>query len=361
MPSASPHQPAPYDFSVAPAAPPYSGQDHGQAHGMQMGVPGQVINPAAGQYSGPASGPVMIGQGSGPMGAASAPTMMHSGELQQLPPQFSHLGQAGSYQQQSDGMPMPGANGGRGAVMMYPQGQQPYPMGGYPMMQPGAFPQGMPAPTATGRLRALEVDEIPSHYRIKREGPRWFVLLGIALTAVATAASVTFLVLRANSQQAIASAALRLESFPPGAVVYVDNQRLADPTPVVYRQVKPSGRYKIRLELAKHKPYSQEVSIASAGGEIAITPTLMPLTGRVRVLSEPPGADVFINSLPRGKTPLTVSDLDMDNTKVIELRHPRCDPFRQELAWTDAGTIDLNIKLTPVAARPRAPGSTERD
>jgi hypothetical protein len=269
------------------------------------------------------------------------PTMMP----QPLPQQFSHL--SGQFPMQPGATPS-----GMGAVMMYPPGQQPF-GNGYPMMpsamQSGAFPQGQP--TATGRLRALEVDEIPPHYRIKREGPRWFVLLGIALTAVATAASVTFLVLRANRQQAIASAALRLESFPPGAVVTVDGNRLADPTPLVYRQVRPSGRYKLLLELPRHKSYTQEVSIPSTGGEIAITPTLQPITGRLRIITEPPGADVFINSLPRGKTPVTITDLDMDNVKAIDVRHPRCDPYRQDLTWPESGNIDLDLKLTPVASR----------
>jgi hypothetical protein len=170
---------------------------------------------------------------------------------------------------------------------------------------------------------------------------------------VATAASVTFLVLRANRQQAIASAALRIESFPPGAVVTVDGNRLADTTPLVFRQVRPSGRYKVVFELPRHKPYQQEVSIPSTGGEISLTPTLQPVTGRLRVITDPEGADVFINGLPRGKTPVTINDLDMDNTKQIDVRHPRCDPYRQELTWPETGNIDLDLKLTPVATRPR--------
>lgn len=354
---AAPH---PYQPAAGPhQAPPEHGAAPPPTYGMS-GQETQVLGPESGQYSGVhgmhpghpggpapygAPGHPQSGQGSGPMAAAG------SSMLQQLPQQFAHL--SGQFPQQSGALPAANAlPSATGPVMIYGQPGQPYPQQmGYPMMQPGAFPQGVPAPTATGRLRALELDEIPPHYRIKREGPRWFVLLGIALTAVATAASVTFLVLRANRQQAISSAALRLESFPAGAVVFVDDKRLAEPTPVVYRNVKPSGRYTVRLELPKHKPYTQEITIATTGGEVAITPTLQPLTGKVRVLSDPPGADVFINSLPRGKTPVTVSDLDMDNTKYIELRHPRCDPFRQELAWPENGTVDLDIKLVPVATR----------
>jgi serine/threonine protein kinase len=279
----------------------------------------------------------MQGMSSAPMQAAgsSGQMLQHgSGEMQQMPHAFSHL--SGQFAQQPN---------------MYPQGQSPYAAAGYPLPQSGAFPSGVPAPTATGRLRALEVDEIPAHYRIKREGPRWFVLLGIALTAVATAASVTFLVLRANRQQAIASAALRLESLPSGAVVYIDDMRLAETTPVTFNRVKPSGRYTVRLELPKHKPYSQEVIIGSTGGEVIVNPMLQPLTGRVNVNTVPDGADVFINSLPRGRTPLVISDLDMDSTKAIEVRRTGSEPYRQDLVWPPNGTIDIKITLTPT--RPR--------
>ncbi len=336
LPSASPQQgiSGALGFNAALAAPPYAGP-----------VPGQPRQPGQGQpdpygHSGPAMQPMsaMQSMSSGPMQAASSDPMMQqhpSGEMQQqhMPQAFAHL--SGQFSQQAN---------------MYPQGQSPYAAAGYPLPQSGAFPSGGP-PTATGRLRALELDEIPSHYRIKREGPRWFVLLGIALTAVATAASVTFLVLRANRQQAAASAGLYLNSIPPGAVVYIDDKRLADTTPVIYRQVKPSGRYNVRLELAKHKPYSQEVTIATTGGEVTISPMLQPMTGTVRVMSDPEGADVFINSLPRGKTPLSIPDLDLEGTKAIELRHPRTEPYRQELTWPENGKIEINVTLTPTRAR----------
>lgn len=339
LPSASPQQAmagAP-GFHVAPAAPPYTGPVPGQPgpHGQQ-GQSG--VHDPFGHASQMQPMAAMPGMASGPMQASSSGPMMQqhpSGEMQQHMPQaFAHL--SGQFPQQAN---------------MYPQGQSPYAAAGYPLPQSGAFPSGGPAPTATGRLRALELDEIPPHYRIKREGPRWFVLLGIALTAVATAASVTFLVLRANRQQAAASAGLYLNSIPPGAVVYIDDKRLAETTPVSYRQVKPSGRYSVRLELPKHKPYSQEVTIGTAGGEITINPMLQPMTGTVRVVTEPEGADIFINSLPRGKTPLSIPDLDLESTKAIELRHPRMEPFRQELTWPENGKIEINVTLTPTRAR----------
>jgi serine/threonine protein kinase len=234
----------------------------------------------------------------------------------------------------------------------YPSPQQPYGSGGYPMMMHNgamAFPQGGAAATATGRLRALELDEIPPHYRIKRDGPRWFVLLGLAVVAVSAAASVTFMLLRANRDRVAASSSLRLESIPAGAAVIVDGTRLEQPTPTVYRQVKAGGRYQVRLELPRHKPYVTEVSLRSDGGETTLNASLTLITGELLIESEPAGADVYVNnaSAPRGQTPLVMRELDMENTKSIELRHARCDPHRQELRWPESGTIQLNIAMTP--------------
>ena len=338
VPVAGPDQPTGFSLPPMQAAPPMAApappqamMDLQQMPGVPMahhGVPHHLSQPSP---------------------SGSQPVPQHLSAPHELPPAYAHL---------SAQFPMPtaqmtGQMTGQGlASGSYPPAQQAY-GGGYPFMPGGAFPQGSAGATMTGRMRAMEIDEIPAHFRIKREGPRWFVLAAIALTAVAAAASVTFLVLRANRQAAVASAALRIESMPGGATVYVDDSRLPDPTPLVYKGVQPGGRYKVRVELARHVSYVKEVVISSAGGEEVLTPNLMPLTGTLRITSLPPGADIFINGTVRGRTPAVVSDLDLDNVKKIELRLSKYDPYQRELLWGDKTELTIDATLTPAGQKPR--------
>ncbi|HRC57875.1 MAG TPA: PEGA domain-containing protein, partial [Kofleriaceae bacterium] len=288
-----------------------------------------------------------------PAGAPMAP--LHHSAPHELPPAYAHLSaqfpmSAGQMVDPMTGQhQLTGQHPGGLASGSYPPAHY---SGGYPMMAPGAFPQGNAGATMTGRMRALEIDEIPAHYRIRREGPRWFVLLAIALTAVAAAATVTFLVLRANRQDAVASAALRIESFPAAAAVYVDDQKLPDPTPVIFKNVVPGGRYKVRIELPHHVSYAGEVVIGTRGGEVVLNPTLRQLTGTLRITSTPPGAEITINGEPRGRTPLTLRDQDL-NTKQLELRLAKYDPFRQQITWDDKTELTIDATLTPAGQKPR--------
>lgn len=348
VPVASPMQatsfslpPAPPAAMPASAAPTLAGSPHSAA----VPLP-NAMGPSSGPIPIPipGSGPIPSA-GSGPLPAMTQQPLPTTSATHDLPPAFAHL--SAQYPPQTGAgatgqLPMGLASGS------YPPGQS------YPPMyhQSGAFPQGMPA-TMTGRMRALEIDEIPPQYLIKRDGPRWFVLAAIALVAVATAATVTFFVLRANRQAAVASASIRVESMPAGATVFVDDKQLPDPTPVLYKEVAPGQRYKVRVELRRHVSYVEEVVIGKAGGELALRPILMPVTGTLNITSQPPGADIIINGALFGRTPKQVRSLDLDNVKKVELRLSKYDPYQQEIQWGDQTELSIDATLVLAGTKPR--------
>src|SRR5262249_38402116 len=72
---------------------------------------------------------------------------------------------------------------------------------GYPQLAPGALSQFQPTPqplSLTGQMRLLEVDELPSQYKLGAAGRRWFTYIVSGILAVSVAAGVTFLIIRST-------------------------------------------------------------------------------------------------------------------------------------------------------------------
>jgi hypothetical protein len=72
---------------------------------------------------------------------------------------------------------------------------------------------------------------------------------------------------------------------------------------------------------------------------------LKPVTGKLKINSQPGGAEIWINGTQRGRTPTTISDVDMDSAKKIELRLKDYQPFFQDLEWPSSGEIDIDARF----------------
>jgi len=110
-------------------------------------------------------------------------------------------------------------------------------------------------------------------------------------------------------------------------------------------ELQAGTRHEIRVELAKHKKHVENVDIPSSGGEVAVNAIMDPITGRLRVVTTPAGADVILDGTVRGRTPLTINDIDMGSAKHLELRLKEYSPYIQTLAWPPNGEIDIDQKL----------------
>lgn len=105
-------------------------------------------------------------------------------------------------------------------------------------------------------------------------------------------------------------ARLRVVSYPSGALVSV-NGTVVGQTPLEL-DVLP-GRYRVTLSRFGYEEWSQTVNVAK-GSEITLearlvqSPFFRPLgrTARLRILSDPDDANVFINNAYAGQTPLSV-------------------------------------------------------
>ena len=108
------------------------------------------------------------------------------------------------------------------------------------------------------------------------------------------------------------TATLVVESVPPGARGTLTGPRLGvrsiGPTPASM-EVPADEVLALRLELAGFRPYLDD-HVTIAGGKTLQLRTVMVAAGaRLVVTSDPPGADVTIDGVKAGITPLTVDDL----------------------------------------------------
>lgn len=226
----------------------------------------------------------------------------------------------------------------------YPQQQQ-YP--GQPMT-PGALYSMQPAQkpmSLTGQLRLFEVDEMPSQYKLGAARKRWFTYIVAGVIAISVAAAATFLIIRSTRETAPTVGSIHVESLPSGAEVVFDDVRLAGTTPLNIPSVPVNTRHTIKVELKRHERYTETVDVPSRGGEVTIKAVLNPMTGKLIIISQPEGAEVWINGEVRGRTPTTIKGVDMSSAKKLELRLKDHQPFVQDLVWPDNGSIQIDAKL----------------
>jgi serine/threonine protein kinase len=220
---------------------------------------------------------------------------------------------------------------------------------------PGAMPLGAPLDTPlplqayqpvsfTKQLAALEVDEIPPHLRLSQGRANWLLRSLLAAVIVVGGVAAGMFVLR-ESDRAMPSASLLIESVPPGATVTIDGARLSDPTPVPFASTGPGARHEIRVDLARHRPWSQTVVVPRRGGEVRVMAFLSLNTVRLRITSVPAGAEVHLNGQLRGYTPTVLTELDPDTTKSVELRLKDYAPEIRVLDWSRSTEADLEVRL----------------
>jgi hypothetical protein len=225
---------------------------------------------------------------------------------------------------------------------------------GYPQLSPGALYQFQPSQQSaqgmsiTGQMRLYEADELPSHYKIGAARRRWFTYIASGVLAVSVAAAVTFLIIRSTRESTPAMGSVHIVSVPAGADVMFDGTRLTEKTPLTLEGAPAGTRHTVRLELARHESYEETIDIPRTGGEVPVTTTLKPITGKVIVDSEPSNAEIRINGELRGRTPTTINDVDMDNAKRIELRLKDYQPMMQDLQWPSDGRIRIKATLVHV-------------
>jgi hypothetical protein len=295
-----------------------------------------------------------------PMSSSTNPTLVPGTvPAPQLYPSGFPVGTPGaqqSYNHDASGMPLgiptpPGVEAHPGApypMAMHPGYPQPQMPHGYPQLSPNALYQFQPAPhpmSLTGQMRLFEVDEIPSQYKIGAARRRWFTYIVSGILAVSVAAGVTFLIIRSTRDQPPTTGTLRLESVPSGAAVSFDGTLLIGATPMTIDRVPVGTRHRITIQLPHYKAETRDVDIPN-GQEVSIMVQLTTLKGTILVNTVPAGAEIRINGQVRGVTPTKISEVEIESTQSIELRHRDFPPHEVVLKWQADGVAAVDYRFT---------------
>ncbi len=221
-----------------------------------------------------------------------------------------------------------------------PQG--PYPGGGpqYPFQPyPGAQPQSF-----TKQMQALvELDELPPQYRLSPPGTRWLLRALLALVLVAGGVAVALLIIRSGDPGKI-EASLLIDSTPPGGTVTVDGTVLPDRTPARFA-TEPGARHEIVIELVGYKTHTDAVLVPDVGGQIRVFAFLPAVTVKLKVVTIPAGADVYLGEQLKGRSPLEIGDLTPDAAREVEVRLKDYPPEKRTLIWEGKTEQTVEIRL----------------
>jgi TonB family protein len=151
----------------------------------------------------------------------------------------------------------------------------------------------------------------------------------------------------------VAKGTLHVETEPAGATVIVnDVERGVTPLDVADLHL---GNHDVKVELRGHTPVTQTVALTEEAPATALTLKLeraAPAMGVAEVLSTPPGAQVKIDGVPVGQTPLLNHSLRAGKHQV-EVTRDGYEPWNSPLTvGRRKTTIDAQLRPIPKTTPP---------
>jgi hypothetical protein len=160
-------------------------------------------------------------------------------------------------------------------------------------------------------------------FRTPPPGRSWTqVAIGVAFMVLGV---IAFQVIRQRKPEP----QLEIVSVPAGAAVSVDQRVQNGVTPLRISGLESGRSYDLRVELSGYLPW--EATYHASPGAVRHIAVLRPITGEVHVASVPTSADVWLDGVPIGKTPLTVSSLTVGRHVKLRVGLPGYREVRREL------------------------------
>ncbi len=137
-----------------------------------------------------------------------------------------------------------------------------------------------------------------------------------------------------------------ITSAPTGAVVTLDGINTGV-TPLLVSDID-MGRYSVQLSLTGYQPKTYELEIDSTEPR-QIHAELVSSTASLSVSSDPSGASVSVNGVPRGNTPCAVPEIP-EGPAIIEVSAQGYKEYREQITLSAGDDVSVNIPLEPIPA-----------
>ena len=134
---------------------------------------------------------------------------------------------------------------------------------------------------------------------------------------------------------------MKVTSTPSAASVWLDGKRRGD-TPLYIDRLS-LGAHRVRLTKSGYRPREETISVTGKT-LLPVAFSLVPQSSELRVESQPPGADVYIDGRFAGTTPVTGHRVS-PGAHVVELRSPGRRTFRKEIFAKPETPLDISTEL----------------
>ena len=139
---------------------------------------------------------------------------------------------------------------------------------------------------------------------------------------------------------------LLLKTEPPGASIVIDGVTVGQ-TPRLITHLAAKDSYSVKLRKAGYQDQSSQVRFEGRK-PLVREETLVAASGTVNVLSDPSGAEVTVNGIVRGKTPVLVKEIPKGRA-VVKFR---LDGFEEELREIVINAGDMQTLSVPMKGLP---------
>ncbi len=160
------------------------------------------------------------------------------------------------------------------------------------------------------------------------------------------AGSAAILKLDLNPAVAKDTGTLKVLSPVPGADVFIDGASVGK---VPVEKLIASGEHFVVVQLEGYKKF--EVKVRLEAGQTQSVSAELKAVGRVRILSTPPGANVLINGMPVGHTPLELNEQEVGAT-VIQLELPGYKQYSETIDVAGGKSAVIQANLDVMGASP---------
>lgn len=135
---------------------------------------------------------------------------------------------------------------------------------------------------------------------------------------------------------------LSIESMPPGATVRIGGDGETQTTPTVLEELQPGQTVNLEISHPGYETSSVEIILDEGANSRMVL--LNPVRATVRITSDPPGAQVWVNDVLRGAAPLNVGGLSIGETIRIRATAPRRGELTQSFTVSER-TAALTLTL----------------
>ena len=159
---------------------------------------------------------------------------------------------------------------------------------------------------------------------------------------------------------------IRVQSYPVGAAVYVNNNYMGttiSSSALSVTQLSP-GSYPVRITLPNYQPYTI-TAVVTAGGTYDIRANMVPSSGpapngngQITVRSGPSGANIYLDNLYKGLTPLTLVEVPTGSHTIV-LKMNGYQDWQSSVNVPAGSSTDVSGTLLAVTYVPQAPAGTQ--